>query len=677
MEPNALFAAVVDGVHILPVFHERLEAADQVRRAVDTLDFDAIAVEIPASLERVWLRAVDRLPSISVVLFETAKGRTIYLPVHPADPMVEAARSARELGLTPVCVDLDVDGYADYRETVPDPYTLLRLGPAAVHETFRRRPRKHDPLDDRREAAMAFHLLQLRDTGAEKILFVCGMHHVEGVERALGEPQAIPLAAPVRKNVRVVHLHPESLSEALNEPPFYIATYERRRRRLPAEPEDHRPEAAGRQYGPFRVLSGGRGDDPERIGHAIDRAARGAGWPTWDAWRESSERSSTGDDTRFPGPLDRVRLQWSLLREAEDALEASAIDERVETWQRRNLARYTRNLAKMSGQLVVDLFDLLVAARGCVSENFAWELHRLAVAYPAQIEMATEIPTARIRAEEMYDGVRRIRLTRRRPRHKARGPESLFRRRRRRDERWAGEWLEGFDGESVCSYPPEDVIVEEFGRYLKKRGKSILSEENSRTVPFTTSVLDGIDVRETIRHWAEKRLYVREAGRSPGEVGPVVVIFDEDRGEDDDERYPFKMTWLGEHEQESDMAFFATEPEQGVVGPGICRVTYGGFLLSYPPGRLLDVWTDADYRFAETKPEVLLLAALDYARERVVVHVSPKPPRSVFHQIAARLSLKIMHVPIGTLSPTTVRQIRVMHVLNGHDKREIAKDYVW
>ena len=125
------------------------------------------------------------------------------------------------------------------------------------------------------------------------------------------------------------------------------------------------------------------------------------------------------------------------------------------------------------------------------------------------------------------------------------------------------------------------------------------------------------------------------------------------------------------------MAYYGTRPEEGIVGPGICRVTYGGFLLSYPPGRLLDVWSDADYRFAETKPEVLLLAALDYASEKFVVHVAPRPPRSIFHQIAARLGLKILHIPIGTLSRSTARKIRVMHVLSGHDKREIAKDYVW
>ena len=125
------------------------------------------------------------------------------------------------------------------------------------------------------------------------------------------------------------------------------------------------------------------------------------------------------------------------------------------------------------------------------------------------------------------------------------------------------------------------------------------------------------------------------------------------------------------------MAFYATPPERGIVGPGISRVTYGGFLLSYPPGRLADVWTDGDYRFAESKSEVLLAAALDYSRERIVVHAAAKPPRPLFHQLAARLGRRILHLPLGTVSPQTVRRIRVMHVLSGHDKRAIAADYIW
>jgi hypothetical protein len=649
MSPAFLAA---DGVFVVPVVHERMESAVAVRAAIAALAPDAVAVEIPSSLERVYARAIDRLPAISVLLYETEKGETIYLPIHPADASVEATRWARERRVPWACIDLDVDGHADHRDPVPDPYAMARLGVRTYCEAVRRAALPPDPLDGRREAAMAFHIAKLRADGATRVLAVVGVRHVAGLEAALAAEQAEPLTPPERKNVRLVHLHPESVGEVLAEVPFYAACFEARRQGLAPSPVPREPAAAGREHGPFRVVTGGKGDDPARVTEAVARSALRAG-----------------------PALDRQRLQLALAEEAAASLEAAAPDEHVEVWQRRNLARYSGRLARQSGMLVADLFDLVVAARACVSDNYAWDLHRLATAYPWQQRPAVDVPTARITADELWDGVRRVRLTRRLSRPKVRRAESVLRR-KRRDERFPGEWLRGFDDDAICSYPPEDVVVEAFGGFLRKKGRAVLSEEAARVVPFTTSVLDGIDVRETIRHWAERAIYVREAGRVPGDIGVVVVIFEEDVG-GAGERYPYMLTWLGEHDQESDMAFYGTAPDRAVVGPGICRVTYGGFLLSFPPGRLADAWTDADYRWAETKSEVLLAAALDTSRERIVVHAAPKPPRAVFHQIAARLGRKILHLPLGTLSPATLRRIRVMHVLAGHDKRGIAKDYVW
>ena len=650
--PDGASIALGGGVFVVPALHERLESAGMVRRAVADLSPDAVAVEVPSSLEQPWRRAVGRLPAVSVLYYETAEDGTVYLPVHPADPAAEASRWALERGVPLACIDLDVDGYADHRDPVPDSYALARLGLRAYLDAVRAAGGAADPQDGPREASMAFHVQRLRREGAHRILAVVGMRHLDGLARCLGSNQAEPFTRAARGNVHLVHLHPESLVEVLGEPPFFVAAYEAQRRGLAPRRESGEPLAAGRDHGPFRVLSGGRGEDPDRALDASARAARRAG-----------------------EPLDRLRLQAALLDEAGTALAAAAPDERIERWQRLNLARFGRSLARMSGALLPDLFDLVVAARACVSENFAWELYRLASEFPWQEEAAPGLATARIRADELWDGVRRVRLTRRIRRTKVRPPESLLRR-KRRSEAYPGEWLAGFQGEMVCSYPPEDQVVEAFGGFLRKKGKSVLSEEASRCVPFTTSVLDGIDVRETIRHWTEKRIYVREMGRVPGDVGAVVVVFDED-AQSGAERFPYRLTWLGEHEQESDMAFYATSPEQGVVGPGICRVVYGGFLLSSPPGRLADVWSDGDYRFAETKPEVLLLAALDYAKERLVVYAASKPPRPIFQRIAARLDRRIVYLPTGTLSPATLRRMRVMHVLSGHDKRAVAKDYVW
>ena len=48
------------GIFVVPVLHERLESADAVRRALARLSPDAVAVEVPSSLSRIFARAIDR-----------------------------------------------------------------------------------------------------------------------------------------------------------------------------------------------------------------------------------------------------------------------------------------------------------------------------------------------------------------------------------------------------------------------------------------------------------------------------------------------------------------------------------------------------------------------------------------------------------------------------------------
>jgi hypothetical protein len=114
-----------------------------------------------------------------------------------------------------------------------------------------------------------------------------------------------------------------------------------------------------------------------------------------------------------------------------------------------------------------------------------------------------------------------------------------------------------------------------------------------------------------------------------------------------------------------------------MVGPGIGRAEYGGFLMALPPRRMMDVWTDPDYDFAETKAERLLLAALDYSVERHVVYVAAHPPRSIFRSIAAHLNRQIVYTPIGQMPSAKLKKIRIVHVLDSYARRNIAKDYLW
>jgi hypothetical protein len=408
-------------------------------------------------------------------------------------------------------------------------------------------------------------------------------------------------------------------------------------------------------HGVLTVISGGRIED---------RAERARALAAFAAHR-ASRMAPCGNRV-----CDRAALAGLVWRVgAASYAEQTRID--TSRWQRRLFFDFVRRYARIRGQLVGGLYEWVVGARGVGDDNLAWEVFDVSRCYPWQEESA-EIDTARVDGDLLDLGTRTVRFRRRFMRVKQRPIAVPVRARPTADE--PGVWLQAFQGDGICSYPPEDIVVEDWGRHLKRRAVSILSAEHSHSEPFTTSMLDGIDLRETLLRLHEGRIWVHERGRDVGSAGSVVMIFDEDRG---GSTFPYLMSWLGEHEQESDMALYATDPLQQVVGPGIMRATYGGFMLTYPPGRLFDVWRDPDYRAAHLKPEVLLMAAIDYSIDKLVVHVGPRPPGSRMRDYAAARGRRVVYLPLGSLSPVSLRAVRTVHILAGRDKREIAKDYVW
>ncbi len=368
--------------------------------------------------------------------------------------------------------------------------------------------------------------------------------------------------------------------------------------------------------------------------------------------------------------FERRRWQLALLREAEKEY-AINTGEEMRSWQRLALAKFSRNLAMLDGNLLPGVYDLTLAARSIVDDNYAYEVWQMANRYSVQQTEDPPLETLNISGEEVWLRTRKIRLRRRLPRMKQRLKPTGLKGRKR--EKFKGEWASQTDGNSICSYPPEDLVIENYGRFLKQHAKAVVSEERSRVEPFLTSMRDGLDLRETIRKWHEGKLYVRELGKFSGEVGALVIIFDEDRTD----RYQYLTTWLGEHQNESDMAFYSTQPFEHIVGPGIGRAEYGGLLMTLPPRRLFDVWNDFDYEAAETKAERLLMAALDYSMERHVVYIASRPPRSTFRQLASRINRKIVYIPLGQLSPAKLKKIRVVHVLDSYKRRAEAKQYIW
>ncbi len=595
-------------VRLVPILHNRMEFAREVRRQFLEFDPDLLALEFPETLKDRVLQGVRRLPLLSVVHYQERDETLVYLVLEPTDGQLEALRLALARDIPVHFIDRDTEAYPQDLAPMPDPYAVSRVGYDAFCRAYLDAQRGNGPdLEDvLREKTMAFHLQRLSGQG-RRILFVCGLAHLGGIRRMLEQPQTEVIGRRKREGIGLAHLDQDSSREILSEMPYLAAAYERAR-------EHH-------------------------------GAAR----------------------------LDRLELQAGLVREALESHRKTNKEE-LTPLQLRVMNRFSRNYALLSGRLVPDFYQLIVSARGAADDDFAYELWQLGSDYPWQSE-EPGLPVLRLRGEDLFLDHRRIRFHR--------SLKTLRRRlvpvpvKRRRREKQPGEWKREFGKYSICSYPPEDVVIEGYGRYLQKRALEIKSEENLRLQPFVASMLDGPDIRETIRQWARGEIFVREARPLRGKVGSVVVVFDPDYAEPKgEEAFPWCVTWLGEHDQESDMAFYSTPAGEVMDGPGISRCQYGGFMLTYPPMRVYDIWKDPFFGQARNKPERLLMAALDYAVERHVVYVSGTPPSGWCQSMASRLGKKLIYLPIGIFSPVTLRKIRQFHVLDGHHVRRYARDFI-
>nr|NLA75264.1 hypothetical protein [Deltaproteobacteria bacterium] len=171
---------------------------------------------------------------------------------------------------------------------------------------------------------------------------------------------------------------------------------------------------------------------------------------------------------------DRMRLNNLLIELAKKELWKNDKEE-LSPVQINILNKFARNYAIATGNLVADFYQLIVAARGVADDNFAWEVWNLGSDYPWQTS-DPEIPVIELSGDDLFLNHRRVRLHRRIKGTRKRLISVPVKRRKREKEK--GEWKKGFSGNYICSYPPEDIVIEGYGHHLKKRAIEIRSEQN-------------------------------------------------------------------------------------------------------------------------------------------------------------------------------------------------------
>ncbi len=669
-------------VEVIPLVHGRVAFAVATRERMLAKRHAALAVELPPSVRAAVLHGIERLPRVHAAVYRDwtrsefdgagwspereARGdrddddvsaatglRAWYVPIDPCDAIIEALRIARGERVPAHFIDAEVEDFAGRRFVMPDPHALLTLGVdefyGAALSTIRR---EHPPTpeDHLRERHLAARLTALAETNAARgdVLFLCGMAHWERIREHLvaGTGALHAGKGPPADEVKLVPVHPASLFHVLGEMPFVTFAWERHRNSIDLQRHD-------------LILA--------------------------------------------------VKELLLTTRELYEKDEGNALDKPTPTTLV-TLLDFLRKLVVSRNRLAPDLYSLVVAAKGVIGNDFALTLLQVAGTYPPNVvvkrgnrQSSTEDDpfgmdgprsgtdageAAGAGAGEPFDtpgpgllfeatgerakiGDSIAPITPRTP-----GDWRTLKRVRLIDkppkidrELWKSVW----NPHASCSWPPEDLVIENLRAYLSSRTLSLAGIDRVRTEEFTSSLKDGLAIRETLRDLPTGKIHVKIEPRVPGKVGAVVVIFEED---DDGTRFPLRMTWMAEHAQESTLAFYATHYTADLVGPGIGRCRYGGCMFLFPPVAIPDVWDDLRFEKARRPSERLLLAALFHSKDRYLAYVAARAPSPEIVATAKQMRRHIVHLPLSTFSTRTLEKIRRFHVLNGQDVRSFAARFI-
>jgi hypothetical protein len=651
-------------ITILPVIHGSGQFALSVRRWMLETKCDVLAVPLPESFRNNVEQGVLELPRPSLVLqqptidllglrdaesawtededssddddpishFEehqqdldfVEETPASYVPIDPCQPVIMAIRAALGEHIPRAYIDMETDPFVPFATVMPDPFAVRHVSldrfAAAVLPSI---PPPPDSRIRERMVYMAAQLIRLEQR-YEHIVLVASVLDWPWIREAYNEFY-------------------RNFASSDGTIPAPVAA------QLPVPESDETSATIRYQINP-RTLLFFLGELPFITG----------------IYERARDELLDDDDLQIDGVKE-------LLLAARDSYRAELGNRarRITPLLLRKCLQYIRNLSLVQRRFTPDLLTIVTAAKQVLGDPFALQVAEQARRY---IELDDQRPLetitmgidhGRLESMETFSMVSRLPgppivwhpLNLKRP------PTEL------EQQRWEYQW----NPYGQCSYPPEDKRIELFRSRVFDRARALVGNDLAKTEKFTTSVKDGIDIRDTLRHWYEKQIYVKVVPPSRGTLDTCVMLFDSPA---DPRNYPWRTTWFAEHQSESTLAFYATSFQSEMVGPGIGLSIYGGALFIFPPIVISDIWSDARLDFTETLEERLIAAACLYSRAREIALLSSLPPGSGWRRLARRFKKHLIHVPLHSFGDEQVQQLRMVHVLNGRHVRSYATSFI-
>lgn len=617
-------------VTALPIVHGRGDFAWEVRRVMASYDFDCVAIPLPASFQSAVERAVLDLPKPSVVVQKDVRTEfDPYLPPSSSRDAEDSDPEEWELGASYVPVDPCQGVIAAIRtamgEHIPRHFIDLETAQFVPHSRL---------LPD----AYALKQVPLQQYAAAVLPFLEPSPHQSWKDRVDYMGWQLRQLSVDYKRILLVC--------SILDWPWIRAAYMDRELYCP----EHDPVNEPEQY----QL------DPDTLYFALGEL------PFITQLYERA-RAELSDDAHLS--IDGIK---ELLISSRQSYREDYGDRarRITPRLLAVITRYIRNLTLMDHSFSPQLVDVVMAAKQVIGDGYA--LHVLAQAKTYQYGAEIGLPEIRMgMGQAAFPDDTICAMSSRLP-----GPPvawSQIELAPRPDRNRASEWKQKWNPYQQCSWPPEDELIENFRRSVFDRAAEVMGADLARTEKFTSSVKDGIDIRDTVRHWYDEDIYVKVMPPNRGRLDCAVMLFDSPA---DPRRYPWRTTWFAEHANESTLAFFASSYLDEPVGPGICLAHYGGALFLYPPVTIPDIWIDPRLDFTSTLEERLLAAACLHAESPHIALVSPAPPGPAWRAVAKEFKKTWVHLPLSRFSDSTVQQLRMVHVLNGKQVRSYAADFI-
>jgi hypothetical protein len=649
-------------IYIIPTFHSRIEFAKLVQIALFKIFPDVIAVELPNNIKDEVIEAVDRLPFLSLIGYADSLNpkKLNFIPIDPGDSIIEGINIGLNHNIPIEFIDLSVSEYLPPSFKLPDDYAINHIGlhkfyhqisdyfkkmnkskkgdlrNQVILEDFLKNQENTEKVynynqkDILREKYMAAHLLKMMPL-YHRILLIIGMAHWENVKYYLKNPeqiQDVKLDLIPHKYVKIYNIRSTDARYLLRELPYHTYKWLKFRNEFSKE-------------GLEQI------DSPEVLYKILNS-------------------------------YDKIEHIRNIVIKAKYDYEEE-FKEFVDLHKLKTLFQYSRNLSLAEKRLLPNLFQLLIASKNIVDDDYAWKVLKKATKYPYNDE-SDNYETLKMSSEGGYDpSGRYIKLRRHHP--YSYGEEKDVPLKEKPEEKYPGEWRNKWEEgkDYTVSWPPEDILEEDYFAFIRKKTIKNLKNQRIKIEEFKSSLMDGIAIKETIRNWAfKKKIYVQNIQQIHGKIDTIVVIFDMDDGKK--EKYPYKLTWWAEHDRESDMAFYSTNPGDYIIGPGITHVEVGGLLSIYPAifiRSIFDPYFDIDYKDTKNKAERLLKAAIIYSKERYIAYVAKEPPRKYFFSLAGIKNRELIYIPIDNFSKDSLKTIKHIHILAGRDKRKIAHNYIF